>query len=72
MFEVTPFMAFMFWLGMIYLLILCRVEPLQPDKPEDIFDDLDMTEPRYARAVREQDWWDDPVINIKLSGRWNK
>lgn len=68
----TPFLAFCFWIGMIWLLVMCKVEPLQPDQPEDIFHDLDMTERPYARAVRESEWCDRPVVNIRLSGRWMK
>lgn len=62
----------MIWLCLCWLVYQVRVEPLQEDQPEDIFDDLDMTEPRYARAVRESDWWNDPQVNLKLSARWNR
>ena len=63
----TPFLAFCFWLGMIWLIYQCKVAPLQPDKLEDDLGDLDMTE--YRRTLREQAYWDEPCVNVMLSRR---
>ena len=65
----SAFEAFAFWLGMVYLIYLCKVEPLQPDQPLDDLSDVDVTDPSFHVAVREADWMDRPVVNIRLSRR---
>ena len=66
----SAFEAFMFWIGLVYLIYLCKVEPLQPDKLEDDLGDLDMTE--YRRTLDEQAWLDRPVLNVTLSRKWTR
>lgn len=66
----TAFEAFMFWLGMCWLVYLCKVEQLQPDQPEDELADVDLSDVHRRRVVAEADWRDRPVVNVRLSGRW--
>ena len=67
---ITPFVAFMTYLALLYLVVALVGGPLQPDQLTDDLSDVDMSQ--HQRTLREAAWLDSPQVNLKLSRRWNR
>lgn len=65
----SGFQVFGLYLLVCWLVIQWRSRPLQPDQLVDDLGELDMADRNRQLAIRESNWWDDPIVNVKLSRR---
>lgn len=66
----SPFEAFMLWLGLCWLVVAIGGKPLQPDQLTDELADVDLSDIHRQREIREAAWLDRPVVNISLMRRF--
>ncbi len=54
---ISPFLAFMLWLGACWLVVQLTAKPLQPDQLVDDLTDVDMADVQRQRVIREWSHW---------------
>lgn len=63
------FTLFMLWLAACWAVVSWTERPLQPDRLKDGLD-VDLSDVHRQRVIREASWWENPQVNLKLTGRW--